>query len=206
MESYRNVIAIDDVLVSSALSDEFFLCDIALCKGACCVEGDIGAPLEETELPVLEDLYQYVEPYLLESGKKAISEQGFYTYEGEDGFVTPLVNGKECAYATFESDGTAKCGIEKAYLDGKISFRKPISCHLYPVRVSKRKEYEALNYDEWQICSAACTLGFQKGVKIYEFVKEALIRKYGKAFYAKLDEIIIAGNEQRKIKEEEDNG
>ena len=182
------IIEIDNTLVSTAILKEHFVCDLAACKGACCVEGDGGAPLELDELGKLEKAYEAVKPYLPEKGIKTIEAQGIYVEEGKDFFVTPLVgNRRECAYTVFAEDGTAQCGIELAWRDGKTDFRKPVSCHLYPVRVNKGTGMEALNYDRWSICSPACALGQKTGIRVYEFVKDALIRKYGEDFYAALE-------------------
>lgn len=186
-----DVIVIENKLISGAIADEYFLCNLAACKGACCVEGDAGAPLEEGELSILEEIFTQIAPYLAEKGKKAIERQGKYTRnQGE--YVTPLVEKKECAYATFDPNGTAKCGIEQAYLAGEIAFRKPISCHLYPIRISEKNEFEFMNYDEWDICSPACSNGKHAKLKIYEFAKAAIVRKYGESFFQELKETLEA--------------
>lgn len=188
----RDIFAIGDVLVSEEVTTEMFVCDLAACKGACCVEGDVGAPLEKEELKRLEQVYPGVAPYLPEAGRKAIEEQGYYVRDITGSISTPLVEGRECAYTVFDEKGVALCGIEKAYFDGKISFRKPVSCHLYPIRITRSKKLEALNYDRWDICAPACTQGASLGIRVYEFVKEALIRKYGKEFYKTLDKMVKA--------------
>ncbi|MEZ4830149.1 MAG: DUF3109 family protein [Bacteroidia bacterium] len=177
------MIQIEDKLISGAVMDELFACDLARCKGACCVEGDLGAPLEDEELAILNDIYEQVKPFLREEGKQAIEEQGTFVKDFTGGFSTPLVDDRECAYVTFSETGIALCGIEKAYGEGKVDFRKPISCHLYPIRISKSRFYEVLNYDRWDICAAACVRGKNEGIRVFEFVKDALIRKYGQAFY-----------------------
>jgi hypothetical protein len=117
-----------------------------------------------------------------------VAEQG-KSVQGLGELETPLINGKECAYTVFETDGTASCGIEKAYLDGKIEWKKPISCHLYPIRIAKYSSFEALNYDRWSICSDACALGEELKVPVFRFLKEPLIRKYGVDFYNELEAI-----------------
>lgn len=190
-----DILAIGDKLISGAIGDQHFLCNLAACKGACCVEGDVGAPLEEEELAVLENIYDQIDPYLAPKGKKAIKEQGKYVQIKGEGYLTPLVDGRECAYAIFEENGTAKCGIEKAYMEGKVSFRKPISCHLYPIRVTNKIEFDFLNYDEWDICSPACSNGTHANMKIYEFTKAALVRKYGETFYNELVKMFEAREE-----------
>ncbi|MBS0001085.1 MAG: DUF3109 family protein [Cyclobacteriaceae bacterium] len=180
------MIVIGNTLVSEEILGNFFVCDLEKCKGACCVEGDLGAPLEKSELKHLEQIFEKVKAYLSAEGIQAIEQQGFYIRDFEGDFSTPTVNGKECAYAVYDGSGTLKCGIELAYQDGKIKFRKPVSCHLYPVRVKKYKGFTAVNYDRWHICDPACVLGTELGVPLYQFLKEALIRKFGKAWYAQL--------------------
>ena len=180
------MILIDNTCISDDIADQFFVCNLEKCKGACCVEGDSGAPLEDDELPVLADIYEAVEPYLTEEGKAAIARQGVYTTDFEGDYVTPIIENRECAYAFYDSDKTLKCGIEQAYLDGKISYKKPISCHLYPIRVDEYRTFTALNYHKWEICDDACTLGKELQVPIYKFVKTPLIRKYGEEFYKTL--------------------
>ena len=180
---------IRDVLISDALIEEHFICNLKACKGICCIEGDYGAPLETPELQTLEHVYEKVKPFLAEDGKAAIEKEGVFVYDEDvKEYSTPLINGGPCAYRVWK-DGIVACGIELAYNAGEIPFKKPISCHLYPIRVKENKEsrFEALNYDEWDICSAACQLGDKEKVKVYEFLKEPIIRKYGKEFYEELD-------------------
>ena len=181
-------VEVEGKLVSKALLGEMFACDIARCKGACCVEGDLGAPLAEDELEILENIYPKVKPYLNKAGKKAIAEQGTSVLDFTRNFSTPLVNGKECAYTIFEN-GIAFCGIEKAWEAGEVDFKKPISCHLYPIRTHTRNGVEKLNYDRWTICSPACARGENEGIKVYAFLKDAIIRKYGEAFFDALEAV-----------------
>lgn len=181
------------VILSDDVKEKFFVCNLQKCKGACCVEGDLGAPLEPEELDVLDEIYDEVEPYLTEAGKEAILQQGTYILDEDDEYSTPTIKGKECAYAIYDNKGVLKCGIEQAYLDGKIGFRKPISCHLYPIRIVKYDDFDAINYDRWSICSPACSLGAELQVPIYKFLKDALIRKYGEEWYNGLVEIIEKG-------------
>jgi hypothetical protein len=181
------MIIIQNTVISDDVRDQFFVCQLDKCKGACCVEGDLGAPLEEEELKYLKDNYALIKPYLTGAGQQAIEEQGLYIKDWEDDYSTPTIEGRECAYALY-NEGVLSCGIEQAYLDGKISWRKPISCHLYPIRISKHKDFEALNYDRWSICSAACNFGQNLGVRVYQFLKEPLIRKYGADWYQELEE------------------
>lgn len=184
------MILIGNTVLTDDIRDEMFVCNVEKCKGACCVEGDLGAPLEEAELEIIERIYPEVKPFLSEAGIKAIEEQGTYIKDWEDDYSTPTIKGKECAYAIYDDKGILKCGIEQAYEAGKIDFKKPISCHLYPIRVTKYEEYDALNYDQWQICSDACELGKELKLPLYKFLKDALTRKYGEAWYAELVEEI----------------
>ena len=177
---------IEKTLVSEEILENDFVCNLNACKGACCVEGDLGAPLEEHELAELEGAYEAVKPYLSEEGIKAIEKEGLYIKDFEGDYSTTTIGGKECAFAIYDEKGILKCGIEQAYFDGKTTFRKPVSCHLYPIRITKYDHYDALNYDRWDICSAACALGDKLGVPVYKFLKEALIRKYGEAWYEEL--------------------
>ncbi|MFC0183925.1 Protein of unknown function [Pseudarcicella hirudinis] len=181
------MILIEDTVISDDIADKFFVCDISKCKGACCVEGDLGAPLEDAELPVMEEIYEKVKPYLSAEGIKAIEEEGVYVKDWEGDYSTPVIKGRECAFAIYDEKNILKCGIEQAYFDKKIDFRKPISCHLYPIRITKYDHYEALNYDRWHICSDACSHGEQLGVELYKFLREPLIRKYGEKWYEELE-------------------
>ena len=182
------MIQIDDKLISEDLFSEEFVCNLAKCKGICCVEGDAGAPLDEDETKILDEIYPKIKPYLRPEGIQAIEEQGTYTLDFEGDLVTPLVNNAECAYVIFDEKGYTKCAIEKAYEDGIIDWQKPISCHLYPIRITEYSNFSAINYHEWDICSDACTLGKELGVKVYQFLKKPLIRKYGEEFYQTLSE------------------
>lgn len=182
------MLQIRETIISGDVLEEQFVCDLEKCRGACCVEGDSGAPLEESELAILDDNYDKIEPYLTDDGKNTIRKTGKYIVDADGDYVTPLVNGDlECAYTIFEN-GVAKCGIEKAYLDGAVNFHKPISCHLYPIRVVKLKSgNEALNYHRWETCAAACELGVKLKVPVYKFLKSSLVRKYGQLWYDELE-------------------
>ena len=184
------MILIEDTCISDDIADKLFVCDIEKCKGACCVEGDLGAPLEDVELPIMHEIYEKVKPYLTKEGIAAIEEQGVYIQDFEGDYSTPTIDGKECAYALYDEKGHLKCGIELAYNDGKIDFKKPISCHLYPIRITKYEQFHALNYDRWSICSPACSLGEQLGVPVYQFLKEPLTRAYGEEWYRQLEQEI----------------
>jgi len=176
------------------------MCNLNACKGACCWEGDFGAPLEDEELQILQDNYSKIEPFLTKEGKMVIQEKGKYTYfEEPEENGTPLLENGACAYMTYQ-DGIAQCGIEAAHRAGAIDFKKPISCHLYPIRVHKEEHsiYEALNYDIWDICSAACKKGKEQEIRVYQFAKDAIIRKYGPAFYKELDAAAQYLNQQKE--------
>jgi len=177
-------------IVSEEIVENEFVCNLSACKGACCVDGEAGAPLEEDELKTLMDAYPMVKPYLTKEGIAAIEDQGLYvTVKGE--YETPLIASDDsCVYINYDKNGIAKCGIEEAYNDGKITWKKPISCHLYPVRVQDYSEFSAVNYHKWQICDDACSLGKELQVPIYQFVKEALIRKFGEDWYAELEKVV----------------
>jgi len=185
------MVIIEDKLVSDDILEKHFICNLKACKGACCWEGDYGAPLEDAERATLDKIYEDIKPFLSPLGVKAIEEKGKYTYykgKGANEWGTTLLDGSACAYMTLDN-GSAKCGIEAAYKAGVTDFKKPISCHLYPIRVSANKKtgFEALNYDQWNICSAACTLGEKEQVPVFEFLKEAIIRKYGEDFYEQME-------------------
>lgn len=181
------MIEIDDTLISEEILENDFVCNLDACKGACCVEGDAGAPVEDEEVEILERIYHKVAPYLSEQGRQAIEAQGI-AIRGSDGeWETPLINGGECAYVVRDEKGIVLCGIEQAYREGKIDWKKPISCHLYPIRLKQYTSFIAVNYDRWSICKDACILGRKLQVPIYKFVREALIRKFGEQWYQQLE-------------------
>ncbi|WP_120488444.1 DUF3109 family protein [Bergeyella cardium] len=183
------MIQIEDKLISEEIFSEEFVCNLSKCKGICCVEGDAGAPLDKEEAQILENIYDKIKPYLTPEGIEAIEKQGKWEIDPNDGeYVTPLINNVECAYVTYDERGYTKCGIEKAYEDGVIDWQKPISCHLYPIRVTEYSSFTALNYHEWEVCSDACTLGKELQVPVYKFLKTPLIRKYGESFYSELSD------------------
>lgn len=182
------MIAIDKTLISEDLLDKKFVCDLNACKGACCVAGDSGAPLDKEELEILDSVADKVKPYMVKKGIKAIEKYGTYVVDGDGDYTTTLVSpGAECAFVFFDEKKIAKCAIEQAFYDGKIDWKKPISCHLYPVRITKHKEYDAVNYDKWSICKPACSCGEKLDVPVYKFLKDPLIRKYGKEWFKELE-------------------
>ena len=180
------MIAIANTLVSEDLLDKKFVCDLSACRGACCIEGDAGAPLNSEEVSILEDNLEEIKPFMAEDGIKAVEHSGVFEVDIDGDYVTPLVNNKHCAFVVFEND-IAKCAIENAHKAGKTNFIKPISCHLYPVRVTEYKEYDAVNYHEWSICKPACACGEKLKVPVFKFLKEPLIRKYGKDWFEELE-------------------
>ena len=175
-------------IVSEEILERDFVCNLNACKGACCIDGEAGAPLEDSETEILVDIFKDVRPFLRDEGVAAIEQQGAFV-KGEDGeWETPLIDKSECAYVIYSESGIAKCGLEEAYNQGATSWKKPVSCHLYPVRVKEYTELIAVNYHKWQICDPACALGEELKVPIYKFVKEALIRKFGKQWYTDLEQ------------------
>lgn len=194
------MIAIDNVLISDEIVEEQFVCDLNKCKGGCCDDGDAGAPLEKAELKQLEKYYETVKPYLTPEGIAEIAQKGKYQYDQEFGWVTPAIEGKMCAYGFKDKNGATKCGIEQAYYDGKIDWKKPISCHLFPIRIKKTKKSELMNYEPREdLCKAACSLGKKLKVPVYVFLKEPLIRKYGVEFYNVLEKVASDYFEAKKV-------
>lgn len=183
------MVQIDDKIVSTDIFTKRFVCNLSVCKGECCVEGESGAPLEEEETTILEEIYPIVKPYLSNKAIEEIERQGKWVIDSDGDKVTPIINKKECVYTYFDDEGICKCAIDKAFQDGKIDFKKPISCHLYPIRVAKYPDFEALNYHIWPICHSARELGGQLGVPIYKFLKEPIIRKYGQSFYDEMEDV-----------------
>ena len=184
------MIVIGNVLVSDQVVSEQFVCDLHKCKGACCVDGDAGAPLDKEELKRIDEVVEAVLPYLNEKSISEINRQGRYVYDKEFGWVTPTINSAICVYGITDKDGIVKCGIEQAYLDGKVKWKKPISCHLFPVIVKKSKDgvTEYANYEPREDnCKAACSLGKKLKVPVYQFLKEPLVRRFGEDFYEALD-------------------
>lgn len=181
---------IDKTVVSSDVVGESFVCDLNKCKGACCVEGDLGAPLTEDELEKIDEVVPLVKPYLSEEAIEVLDTQGGFILDEEGDFSTTTINNKECAFAYYDEAKILKCSIEQAWKDGKTDFQKPVSCHLYPIRIKNLGEYEAINYDRWKICAPACDLGASLKVPVYKFLKDALIRKYGEDWYAQLEQQI----------------
>jgi len=181
------MLQINDTVISLDLLDQKFVCDLASCKGICCIEGDDGAPLEHSEVKIIEDILPLIWDDLTQKSKDLIQTQGV-SYIDKDGEpVTSIVNGAECVFTYTDENGICKCAIEKAYREGKTDFYKPISCHLYPVRIQKYNEYVAVNYHKWSVCNCARKLGKQLKVPVYQFLKEPLIRRFGNDWYEQLE-------------------
>jgi Protein of unknown function (DUF3109). len=183
------MIQIDDKVISLDIFEKKFICDLHACHGECCVEGESGAPLEDQETTILEEIYDCVKPYLTAEAISEIEKQGKWVVDSDGDKVTPIINGAECVYAIQDDKGMWKCAIEQAFYDGKVSFKKPISCHLYPIRATQYKTFQALNYHEWFVCKPARVLGAKVGKPVYQFLKEPIIRKYGQAFFDELENV-----------------
>ncbi|HCL06933.1 MAG TPA: DUF3109 domain-containing protein [Chitinophagaceae bacterium] len=197
------MIAIDNKLISDEVIEEQFVCDLTKCKGGCCEDGDAGAPKEKWELEKLKEQYDTIKPYMTKEGIAEIDRQGLYIYDKEFGWVTPTINGAICAYGYRDQQGIIKCSIEQAYNDGKVDWKKPLSCHLFPIKIKKSRrdpDIEYVNYEPREdLCKAACSLGKKLKVPVYVFLKESLIRKYGEEFY----ETLAATAEHMKNNKEE---
>lgn len=189
------MLQIDNALISLDILEKNFACNLKKCKGACCIQGNSGAPLEEDELEIIENIYPAIRSYLTKEGDDAIKSFGAYTIDSDGDYVTTLINKKACAYVYYEDD-IAKCSIEKAFYDNVIDFKKPISCHLYPVRIKKYKDFDGVNYDNNDICKAAVRLGNKTRKPLFIFLEEALTRKYGKEWYKQLR---YAGKNKEKL-------
>ena len=187
---------IGKTIVSEDIIEKDFICNLNACKGACCVDGDAGAPLEAKEAVILENIYPIIKPYLRKESIQAIETQGTHIVTEDGELETPLIDGADCAYVIFDEKNTALCAIEEAYNQGDIDWKKPVSCHLYPVRIQEYTSFSAVNYHRWEICDDACSLGAELQVPIYKFVKEALVRKFGEDWYQELT--VIADEIQKK--------
>jgi hypothetical protein len=192
------VILIDDTLLSTELFDRKFCCDLKACKGACCVEGESGAPLEPEELAEVEAAFPIIKKRLKPDSLAVIEREGLHVVDADGDHVTPIVKGKECVYATFDDDGTAKCAFEQAHQAGEIEWQKPISCHLYPIRLTPLKDLTAVNYHQWPICGGAVSCGIGLNLSVLQFCKSSLTRRFGEAWFA---EATVAEREWRQATE-----
>lgn len=190
------MLSLGKTIISSAVFEEKFACDLKKCRGHCCLQGDSGAPLKEQEGKVLEEIWPVIRGYMRPEGIRAVEEKGSSVIDSDGDLVTPLVGKAECAYAQYR-DGIYYCAIENAWHDKVISFRKPVSCHLFPIRITHYESFDALNYEELKICRPAFRRGMKENIPVYVFLKEPLIRMYGKKWY---DELLVAAGEIRKNK------
>ena len=197
------MLSIGHTVISEDIFEKQFVCDLNACKGECCVAGDSGAPLDKKELKILDKVYPAVKPYMTQKGIEVVDKKGTYYLDEEGDYTTTLVSdGAECAFVYFDEQNIAKCAIEKAHKEGKLEaivddWKKPISCHLYPIRITEYKEYDAVNYHAWHICKPACECGKQLKVPVYKFLKEPLIRKYGEAWFNELEAIFAAYSKRK---------
>ena len=191
------LVEVKDKVVSTQIFERKFVCDLSACKGACCIEGDAGAPLTLEEVDILEEELEAIKPFMRKEGIEKIDKEGVFYMDQDNEPVTALVNEAECAFVFFDEKGITKCAIEKANKEGKTTFKKPISCHLYPIRAKKFEDFEALNYDSWSICADACACGEKLDVPVFRFLKEPLIRAYGEPFFKELE---LVDSELKKAK------
>ncbi len=190
------MIEIGRTIISRDVFEKHFLCDLLKCKGACCIEGDSGAPVTEEEAKSIEENYRHFEKFLPENHKKEIERQGFSMIDDDGDLVTPLVNNRQCAYSFYDEKGILKCSMERAHFEGKSGFRKPISCHLFPIRIKEYKRFDAVNYEQLKICKPGRKCGKSNKFPLYKFLKEPLIRRYGEEWYTEVE--IAAGYLEKK--------
>ena len=189
------MIAIGDTLISEDILEKQFVCNLNACKGMCCIEGESGAPLEEEEIQLLESVIEEVKPFMRKEGIEVIENGELFEIDQDGDYVTPLIDGAECAYVFFDENGITKCSIEKAYLEGKTDWKKPSSCHLYPVRLTQLKDFIAVNYHTWHLCDPACDLGKELGIEVFKFLEEPLRTKFGDNWY---EELLVAADLLKK--------
>lgn len=183
------MIQIKDTLISEDIFETCFVCDLGKCKGMCCVEGDAGAPLTHEEYEAIKDVLPEIWDDLLPKARELIEKQGIAYIDDDGELVTSIIKGRECVFTYFDADGVCRCAIDNAFREGRISVQKPISCHLYPIRLRKYDDFTALNYDRWSVCRPALRLGKKTGIKLYQFLKEPLIRKFGEEWYQEVCQI-----------------
>jgi hypothetical protein len=186
------MIILGNTLISEDVFEKEFICNLNACKGSCCIEGDAGAPVSADEKLAIEKNFELIMPYLSEQSLHEMERIGAFEKDEDNEWQTTCLQSGECNFVKRDATGLLSCGIEQSYLAGQSTIRKPISCYLYPIRIVKVGDYEALNYHKWDICSAACTLGKQEKVRVYQFLKEPLIAKFGEAWYQELCEIAVA--------------
>lgn len=185
------LVEIQDKIISTDLFSEEFVCDLNKCKGACCVKGTGGAPLKDKEVELISNNIDKIKPFMTKKGIQTVDSEGIFYLDEDDAPATKLINKKECCFVYFDQSNTAKCSIETAHNKGDIDFNKPQSCHLYPIRIKEFTEFTAINYEVWNICEPACSLGQALKVPVYKFLKEPLIRVFGNSFYEELSKVAI---------------
>lgn len=196
------LVEIHDKIVSTQIFDRKFVCDLNACKGACCIKGDAGAPLTEEEANILEENIDKIKPFMREEGIREVDKTGVFYIDQENDMATTLVNEEECAFVYFDEKGITKCAVEKAHSEGQLDFKKPLSCHLYPIRLKKFDDFTAVNYNQWDICEPACECGEKLNVPVYKFLKEPLTRAFGERFFEELE--IVNSELKRKNGENSD--
>lgn len=187
------MLIVDNCIISEDIADRHFCCNLALCQGQCCVEGDCGAPVDENEIPIMKAIYPKVRPYMTTKGREVVEAQGVVVDDNAGEPCTPLVDNRECAYTVWEN-GCALCAIEQAFRDGVIDFKKPISCHLYPLRLDCYDDFIAINYHQWDVCHGATSN--TNGIPLYKYLKEPLIRRFGEQWYQELIEQVKLRSER----------
>ncbi len=197
------MIQIEDIVVSSDVLTEKFICNLEACRGECCIEGDAGAPVEKSEVAELEKVLPVVWDGLSPEAQAVIRKQGVVYTDPDGDLVTSIVGNRNCVFTCYDGKGCCFCSIEKAYREGKCNFYKPLSCHLYPIRIEKYGPYTAVDYHRWDICKAAVVMGKMKGVPVYQFLKEPLIRKFGADWYQKLSDCADEWMKQNREESEE---
>ena len=192
------MLQIDDTIISLEVLESQFICDLAKCKGQCCVDGDAGAPLEKDENDKINEILPIIWDELSPKAQELIEKQGisYNDYDGE--LVTSIIDGKDCVFTYFDEEGICKCVIDNAYREGRTSVPKPISCHLYPIRLQKYRDFTAVNYHQWSVCKPAVEFGKREGVELYKFLKEPLIRKFGEKWYDELEAAATLLKEEKK--------
>ena len=198
-ETEEYMLQIGNTLVSLDLAERMFCCDLQSCLGQCCIDGDAGAPITEEERDIIEKILPEIWDDLLPQAKEVIKEQGVSYIDEEGDLVTSIVGGQNCVFTTFAEGGMCQCAIEKAFREGRVDFMKPVSCHLYPVRITEYPTFTAVNYHRWKICRCAEALGRKNGIRLYKFLREPLIRRFGQEWY---DELALACEEYLRQQEE----
>ncbi len=186
------MLQIGDILVSLELLERYFCCDLSACRGACCIEGDAGAPVTPDEEQRLREVLPEIRNDLTHKAQRIIDRQGVAYRDPEGELVTTIVDGRDCAFACRGADGTCLCAIDRAFRQGRVGWRKPFSCYLYPLRIKEFPTFTAINYHRWDICRPAEAHGRKLGIRLYQFVKEPLIERFGADWYAELCEVAEA--------------